>query len=99
MTIDFQTPNFKADHKLLTFITEKLQKLNRFNNKIVNSTVYLKVNNSVTGDNKTVEVKLNLKDSQLFVAEKHGTFEGACELAIDALKAQLAKLKTKTLSA
>lgn len=95
MTIDFQTPNFKADHKLLTFITEKLQKLNRFNNKMVNSTVYLKVNNSVSGENKTIEIKVNLKDSQLFVVENHGTFEGACELAIDALKSQLAKIKTK----
>lgn len=97
MTINFQTPNFKADHKLLTFITDKLNKLNRFNNKIVDSTVYLKVNNSVNGDNKTLEVKINLKDTQLFAIENHGTFEGACELAVDALKSQLAKLKTRTM--
>ena len=46
MQINFQTVNFKADQKLLDFITNKIEKLNKFENKIISVNVYLKVENT-----------------------------------------------------
>lgn len=95
MVIDFQSTNFEADQKLLDFISTKLSKLDRYHNGIVNGTVYLKVDHVSDKNNKTIEIKVNLADSQLFVTEHDRTFEAATDNAMDALKHQLDKIKTK----
>ena len=46
MQINFQSVNFKADQKLEDFVSKKLEKLNRFDNKIISINVYLKVENT-----------------------------------------------------
>ena len=95
MTIDFQTTNFKADQKLLEFISSRVSRLDKYYNRLVNATVYLKVDHVPDKVNKTLEIKINLADSQLFVAEHDRTFEAATDKAVDALKHQLAKIKTR----
>lgn len=95
MIIDFQTTNFKADQKLLDFITSKLSKLDRYYNRVVNATVYLRVDRAADKNNKTVEFKINLADTQLFVTEHDRTFEIATDKAMNALRHQLEKFKTK----
>lgn len=95
MVIDFQSTNFKADAKLLDFIREKLQKFDRYYSKIINATVYLKVNKSSDKQNKTIEFKLNLPENQLFVEEHDRTFEAATDKALESLKNQLAKIKSR----
>lgn len=98
MVIDFQSTNFKADQKLLDFITSKLAKLDRLYNRIVNATVYMKVDHVADKNNKTVEIKVNLADTQLFVTEHDRSFEAATDNAMTALKHQLDKVKTKQAS-
>ena len=100
MIIDFQSTNFKADQKLLDFITAKLAKLDKYYNRIVNATVYLKVDNVSDKNNKFVEIKINLSDSQqqLFVTENDKTFEIATDKAMVGLKHQMDKFKTKLTS-
>ena len=95
MLIDFQTTNFKADQKLLDFVGRKLSKLERLHSRIINATVYLKVENSEDKQNKTVEIKINSRDFQLFVSEQGRSFEAAVEFAMDSLRNQLAKKKTR----
>jgi putative sigma-54 modulation protein len=95
MVIDFQTTNFKADKGLLDFISSKLAKLDQYYNRIVNATVYLRVAHVSDKNNKTIEIKINLADSQLFVTEHDRTFEAATDRAMNALKHQLEKVKTK----
>lgn len=95
MVIDFQSTNFKADSKLLEFITQKLQKIDRLYSKVLNATVYLKVDKASDKQNKTVEIKINLPETQLFVTEHDRTFEAATDRAMDALKNQIAKIKAK----
>lgn len=95
MVIDFQSTNFKADQKLLHFITSKLAKLDRYYDRIVNATVYMRVDRVSDKNNKTLEIKVNLADSQLFVAEHDRSFEAATDNALTALKHQLDKFKTK----
>lgn len=99
MVIDFQSTNFKADSKLLEFITQKLQKIDRLYSKVLNATVYLKVDKASDKQNKTVEIKINLPETQLFVTEHDRTFEAATDRAMDALKNQIAKIKDKLATA
>lgn len=95
MDIDFQSTNFKADRKLLHFIKSKLSKLERYYDRIVNATVYMRVDKTADKNNKTLEIKVNMADSQLFVTEHDRSFEAATDNALTALKHQLDKFKTR----
>jgi putative sigma-54 modulation protein len=95
MVIDFQSVNFKADQKLREFIAAKLAKLDQLYNRILNATVYMKVDQVSDKNNKTLEIKINLADTQLFVTQHDRTFEAATDNAMSALKHQLDKHKTK----
>jgi putative sigma-54 modulation protein len=99
MVIDFQSTNFKADLKLRNFIASKLAKLDQLYNRIVNATVYMKVDQVSDKNNKTLEIKINLADTQLFVTQHDRTFEAATDNAMSALKHQLDKYKTRQASA
>ncbi len=95
MDIQFQTINFKADKKLIDLITVKLNKLKHYYDKIIDASVYLKVQKADDKDNKTIEIKLNVSNSTLFVEEKDSTFENALDKAEDSIKSQLLKYKEK----
>ena len=95
MQINFQTVNFKADQKLLDVITNKIEKLNKFENKIISVNVYLKVENNEDKDNKFIEILVNLKDQQLFMKYRSRTFEAAADGAVDSLKEQIKRNKEK----
>jgi len=98
MQINFQTVNFKADQKLLDFITNKIEKLNKFENKIISVNVYLKVENNEDKDNKFIEILVNLKDQQLFMKYRSRTFEAAADGAVDSLKEQIKRNKEKRIT-
>jgi putative sigma-54 modulation protein len=95
MVIDFQSTNFKADIKLREFIGSKLQKMEKLYNRVLNATVYLKVNKASNKQNKIIEIKLNLPETQIFVSESDQTFETATDKAISSLSNQLAKVKAR----
>ena len=95
MVIDFQSTNFKADIKLREFIGSKLQKMEKLCNRVLYATVYLKVNKASNKQNKYIEIKLNLPETQIFVSESDQTFETATDKAISSLSNQLAKVKAR----
>ena len=95
MQINFQSVNFKADQKLEDFVSKKLEKLNRFDNKIISINVYLKVENTSDKENKYTEFLVNLNDTQLFVKNQSSTFEAATDIAVDSLKEQIKRHKDK----
>lgn len=95
MEIQFQNTNFRADKKLLDLITQKLNKLQHYYDKIIDANVYMKVQKSEDKVNKILEIKLNVSNSTLFVEEHDRTFECAIDKAEDALKGQLIKYKQK----
>ena len=94
MKIKVQSIHFDADQKLVTYVQKKMDKLETFYDRTVDGEVFLRLNNEGI-DNKTVEIKLNVPGTQLFVKEQARTFEAATEQATEALKNQLAKFKTK----
>ncbi len=99
MQINYQSVNFKADQKLLDFISAKLEKLNTFEHRILDITVYLKLDNTDEKENKIVETLIKIKDKKLFQTNKARTFEAATDIIVDSLKEQLKRLKDKRISA
>ncbi len=95
MNVKINSVHFKADKKLEAFINEKLDKLQTFFDGVISSEVILKLENSETRDNKIAEVRLNIKGSDLFAKKESTTFEGAIDLAAEALRRQLVKHKDK----
>ncbi len=95
MVIQFQPTNFKADQKLLDVISGKLEKMSRMHQRALDATVYLKVDKADNKQNKIIEIKINVPESQLFVSEADQTFENALDKAIAGLRNQLERLKGK----
>lgn len=95
MTPNIQSVHFDADKKLIGFINEKVSKLSQFHDGIIGSDVILRLDKSEDNANKTAEIKLSLKGSQLFAKKQCSTFEEAIDTAIDALRTQIKKAKEK----
>ena len=95
MKININSVHFKTDKKLDSFITEKLKKLSTVYNGLLGSDVTLKLGNSVSADNKIIEIKLIVKGNDIFAKKQNKSFEEATDNAIDALKKQLHKHKEK----
>lgn len=93
MNITFQAVNFKADRKLIRFITDKVSKLDHFYDKIIDAVVYLKLANTPDKSNKTMQLKLNVNSGTLYVDETDISFEAACDKSIDSMRNQLMKFK------
>jgi len=95
MNVKINSVHFKADKKLEAFINEKLEKLQTFFEGVIAGEVILKMDNSETRENKIAEVRLLIKGYDLFAKKESATFEGAIDLASDALRKQLVKHKEK----
>lgn len=96
MKISVQSIHFDADKKLLGFIQKKADKLDQFFDQIISAEVYLKLENTEDEGNKITEIKLNIPGVQLFAKEQCKSFEEATDLAIESLRRQVDKHKTKT---
>ncbi len=94
MKLQVHSIHFNADRKLINFIQKKVDKLEKFYDRVVDGEVFLRLNNEGIA-NKTVEIKLTVPGDRLFVAEKARTFEAATDLAMDALSMQLKRFKAR----
>jgi putative sigma-54 modulation protein len=95
MKIMIQTPGFKADQKLVDFVNEKLEKLSRFSDRILEAQVTLKLDKSETRENKISEIRLVIPGNDLFAVKHSTSFEEATTKTIEALKHQVATWKEK----
>jgi len=95
MNVRVQSVNFTADQKLVDFIHQKLEKLEQFNNRIVNAEVFLKVDNTPSKQNKITEVKLHVPGHKFVVKKQCKSFEAATDQVAEVLKRQLRKHKAK----
>lgn len=93
MDITIQSLHFTARPELDSFVTEKVHKLSRLNEKTQSADVCLKLDKSSDTSNKVCEIKLCLPGHELFAKKQSQTFEEATNQAIDALQQQLHKLK------
>ncbi|MBL1278815.1 MAG: ribosome-associated translation inhibitor RaiA [Fluviicola sp.] len=95
MDFKVNTVHFTADEKLVSFIREKVRKLEKIYDHIIASEIYLKVDKSESNENKIAEVKILLPGSELFAKKQCKSFEEATDLAVSALKKQVQKHKSK----
>lgn len=95
MKVDIQSIHFKADKKLLDFVSKKLEKLDTFYDGIRSAEVFLRLENDSEKENKVVEVKVNMNSNPIFAKEQSPTFEASTDLVLDKLVAQVKKYKEK----
>jgi len=98
MKLQMHSIHFDADQKLLDFIQKKTDKLETFYDRVIDGEVFLKLDNNDVNQNKIVEIKLNAPGSQLFAKGQNSSFEAAADLAVEALRRQIKKLKEKQLA-
>ena len=93
MEIKVHSIHFDADQELLTFIQERVDKLDNIFDRILGSEVYLKVEKTSQPINKITEIKLNLPGKEIFAKKQGKSFEEATDIAVDALRRQLKRYK------
>ncbi len=97
MKVQIQSLHFDADEKLIDFIQKKLDKLDTFYDRTIDSEVILRLNNEGI-ENKTVEIKLNVPGEQLFAHKTNGSFEAATDHCVEALRRQIKRHKEKVIA-
>ncbi len=94
MDVKIKAIHFDASEKLEQFINKKAEKLVKHHEEISLVEVNLKVVKPETAKNKEAAIKLSVPQrDDLFASKIADTFEEAIDLAVDALKKQLEKIK------
>lgn len=94
MKWDIQAVNFSLKPELMAYCKEKIEGLTKFHHGIVGAEVYLKLGQDAES-NKIVEIKLNIPGNDIYAESKSPKFEGSVNDAVDKLKGQIRKIKTK----
>ena len=95
MKVNVQAVNFTVDRKLVDFVQERMDKLEKYYDKIVSAEVFLKVEKTSEKENKFVEIKINVPGDDFLVKKQCKTFEEAVELSAESLERLLLKRKEK----
>lgn len=96
MKVNVNAVNFNVDRKLVDFINERMEKLEKYYDKVVMVDVFLKVESTSEKENKIVEIKVHVPGDDLIVKKQCKTFEEAVDSAKEALERLLIKRKEKT---
>ena len=95
MKVNVQAVNFTVDRKLVDFVQERMDRLEKYYDKVVASDVFLKVEKTSAKENKIAEIKLNIPGDDFLVKKQCKTFEEAVDLSIESLERLLVKRKEK----
>jgi len=95
MNVVIHPVHFDASSQLVTFINRKLQKLETFFDRIVETEVFLKLGTKQNIKDKIVEIKVHVPGKTLFVSKTSKTFEESTDLAMHTIAGQLKKQKSK----
>lgn len=95
MNINIQSVKFDADKKLIDFTQSKLNKFERFSDKITGAEVIFKLDKDHDAGNKVVVIEVSLPGDNLVSEQRSKSFEESVDLAIDALKKQLERYKER----
>ena len=95
MKVNLQAVNFNVDRKLVDFVQEKLDKLEKYYDKIISADVFLRLENTSDKENKTVEIKINVPGDDFVVKKTAKSFEEGVDLSVDSLERVILKRKEK----
>lgn len=95
MKIHIQTLDFTPRQSLLDLVNEKVGKLEKFSDRIIESRVTLRVEKSEKRDNKICEVRVVIPGNDLFAKKQSESFEDAVQRVTETLERQLKDWKEK----
>jgi ribosomal subunit interface protein len=96
MDVNVQSVHFKADQKLVDFCGKRINKLDSFFEGFIAAEIILKLENDEENENKVAEIKISVPANEYLFAKKQAkTFEEAVDMAVDALRKQIDRFKTK----
>ncbi len=95
MQVQVHSVHFDADSKLLDFVQTKLNKLEQFHDQIIGTEVFLRLDKSDVNENKVAEIKIAVPGKDLFAKKQSKSFEEATDVAVEALRRQIRKYKTR----
>ena len=95
MNITIQSVHFDAAEPLTQFVNQKVSKLAHFYDAILGAEVILNLEKAEAIENKIAEISIKISGETLFAKKQANTFEEATDLACEALRKQLQKVKEK----
>ncbi len=95
MKVNVHAVNFTVDKKLVDFIQDRMDKLEKHYDKVVTTDVFLKVEKTSDKENKMVEVKISVPGDEFMVKKQCKTFEEAVDQTLESLERLLQKRKEK----
>jgi putative sigma-54 modulation protein len=95
MSIKVKAVHFKADQKLIEFAEKKVSKLIEKSDSIISADVTFIFEKSKKVDNKVVEITMKVSGPDLFSKKESKSFEESIDLAVEALRKQVEKIKEK----
>ena len=95
MKVNVHAVNFTVDKKLVDFVQERMDKLEKYYDRVVSSDVFLKVEKTSEKENKNVEIRINVPGDDFLVKKQCKSFEEAVEQAAESLERLLVKRKEK----
>ncbi len=95
MKVNVHAVNFTVDKKLVDFVQERMDKLEKYYDKVVSSDVFLKVEKTSEKENKNVEIRINVPGDDFLVEKQCKSFEEAVEQAAESVERLLVKRKEK----
>jgi putative sigma-54 modulation protein len=95
MRVLTEAVQFKADRKLIDFIEKKMTKMEQYFDRIIDTRVTLKLENSGQIKDKIVEVRMSLPGEIIVAKDTNKTFEASVDSAAESLRRQLLKYKER----
>ena len=95
MKVNVHAVNFNVDRKLVDFVQERMDKLEKYYDKVVSSDVFLKVENISEKENKIAEIKIHVPGDDFMVKKQCKSFEEAVESCAESAERLLLKRKEK----
>ena len=95
MKINIKSLKFRAKKELKDFVNEKVNKLSRFDDKIISAEVTLSIDAATIPENKICEIRLIVPGNDDFVKKGAATFEEAVHSSVDILQKVLQRKKVR----
>ncbi len=96
MNFHIQTVHFDADSKLVEHVSQKIEKLNQFHDRIIKVDVFLKLDNIAHAiKDKIAEIRVHVPKADFFVKSTSKSFEASFDEAFDSLVTQIKRKKQK----
>jgi putative sigma-54 modulation protein len=96
MKIEIQTLDFTPKQDLLDLVNDKVGKLEKFSDRIIECRVVLRVEKADKRDNKICELRAVIPGNDLYIKKQFASFEEGVLKVTDAMERQIKEWKAKT---